>query len=71
MRIDNAEESRGYQNAEYSGQRDWGGWLVDKPRLYCVRGSTKWRSGEAREERVGAEPNKKERGFDGRDGWME
>ena len=39
-----------------------------------MRGSTKWRSGEAREERVGAEPNKKEGdfdGWDGRDGWME
>lgn len=48
--------------------------MVGKPRLYCVRGSTKWRSGEAREERVGAEPNKKEGdfdGWDGRDGWME
>lgn len=30
-----------------------------------MRGSTKWRSGEADEERVGAEPSKKERDFDG------
>lgn len=36
-----------------------------------MRGSTKWRSGEAGEERVGAEPNEKERGFDGWDGWIE
>lgn len=36
-----------------------------------MRGSTKWRSGEAGEETVGAVPNKKERDFDGWDGWKE